>query len=210
MELASLTSEGRILLSLDHGKHTYSELRFETGLSDRWLTIKLEELEADGIIKRSGRWYGLSGRLDVSAYELSLYMRSQARQIARELARLRTVRAVILYGGVAQNNANEYSDLDMIIAVSASSPGAKREVISAISRLESKYHLTVEPLILSEQDLLDNVNSHEGGIIYGLAEGNEVLIDKTAKLDEMLHSRVEEIKRSHDYLEDERMWLKAK
>jgi len=210
VKLASLTSEGRILLSLNHGKHTYSELRFETGLSDRWLAIKLRELEADGTIKRGGRWYGLSGKLKVSAYELSLYMRSQARQIARELAGLRCVRAVILYGGVAQNNANEHSDLDMIIVVNVPSPRVKGEVISAISKLELKYHLTVEPLILSEEDLLDNVNSREGGIIYGIAEGSEVLIDKTAKLDGILHGRVEEIKRSHDYLEEERIWLRAK
>jgi len=210
VELASLTSEGRILLSLSHGKHTYRELRFETGLSDRWLTIKLEGLEASGIIEKSGRWYGLAGRLDVSVYELSLYMRSQAKRIARELARLRHVRTIILFGGVAQNNADEHSDLDMIIVLNDPTDKAKREVISVISKLELRYHLTVEPLILSEKDFLDNVYSHEGGIIYGIAEGSEVLIDKTARLEEISRGRVEEIKRSHNYLKEEGMWLRAK
>jgi len=82
--------------------------------------------------------------------------------------------------------------------------------LSEISRLESKYHITVGPLILAKQDFLDNVRSHEGGIIYGVAEGFEVLVDKTGELGKILRSRVEEIRRSHDYLKEERIWLKVR
>jgi len=210
VELVSLTPEGRIVLTLMHGRHAYSELRLETGLSDRWLTIKLEELEGGGIVKKKGKWYGLSGELDVSAYELSLYMRFQAKRMAGELAKLHFVRAIILFGGVAQKRAHEYSDLDMIIVVSEPVDNVKKEVISEISKLELRYHMTIEPLILAEEDFLDNVHSHEGGIIYGVAEGYEVLVDKTDELAKILHNRVEEIKRSHDYLEEERIWLKVK
>ena len=210
MELVSLSPEGRIVLALKHGKHTYSELRLETGLSDRWLTIKLENLEREGVVQKRGRWYGLSGELDVSAYELSLYMVFQAKRMAAELARLRFVRAIVLFGGVAQKNAHEYSDLDMIIVVSESVDKVKPEVISEVSKLESMYHMTIEPLILAEEDFLDNVYSRESGIIYGLAEGCEVLVDKTGEFAKILHDRVEEIKRSHDYLEEGRIWLKAK
>jgi len=210
VELVSLTPEGRIVLALKHGKHTYSELRLETGLSDRWLTIKLEELEGGGVVEKRGKWYGLSGQLDVSAYELSLYMIFQAKRMAAELAKLPFVRAIILFGGVAQKNAHEYSDLDMIIVVSESVDKVKKEVISEISKLESKYHITIEPLILAEEDFLDNVYSHEGGIVYGVAEGCEVLVDKTGELAKNLYNRIEEIKRSHDYLEEARIWLKVK
>jgi predicted nucleotidyltransferase len=210
LELVSLTSEGRIVLALEHGKHTYGELRLETGLSDRWLTIKLKELEKGRIIEKSGKWYGLRRKLSVSAYELSLYMRFQARQMAHELAEPRYVRTVVLFGGVAQNDANEHSDLDMIIVVSDPALEARKALVSKISKLESKYHVTIEALILGEKDFLDNVYSHEGGIIYGIAEGYEVLIDKTGRLAEILHGRVDEIRRSHDYLEEERIWLKAR
>jgi len=210
VELVSLTPEGRIVLVLKHGKHTYSELKFETGLSDRWLTIKLEELEAEGVIEKSGKWYGLSGDQNVSAYELSLYMSSQAKRMASELAKLPFLRAIILFGGVAQKKAHEYSDLDMIFVVSKSVDKVKMEVISEISKLESKYHITVEPLILAKEDFLDNVYSHEGGIIYGVAEGYGVLVDKTGELAKILHKRVKEIKRSHDYLEEARIWLKVR
>ncbi len=210
MDLVSLTPEGRIVLTLKHGKHTYSELRLETGLSDRWLVIKLGGLEAEGVVEKSGKWYGLNGEAPVSAFELSLYMISQARRMASELEDLRFVEAVFLFGSVAQKNAGEYSDLDVIIVVGEPVDRVKRETMWKISRLESKYHMTIEPLILAKEDFLDNVYSHEGGIIYGVAEGFEVLVDKTGEFGRILRNRVEEIKRSHDYLEEERIWLKVR
>jgi len=210
VELVSLTPEGRIVLTLKHGKHTYSELKLETGLSDRWLTIKLGELEGEGVVEKNGKWYGLKQETEVSAYELSLYMISQAKQMASEFANLRFVKAVILFGSVAQKNAREYSDLDMIIVVSEPYDRVKKETMLEISRLESNYHITIEPLILAKEDFLDNVYSREGGIIYGVAEGFEVLVDKTGEFGKILRNRVEEIRRSHDYLVEERIWLKVR
>jgi len=210
VDLVSLTPEGRIVLTLRHGKHTYSELRFETGLSDRWLVVKLGALEAEGVVEKSGKWYGLNGEASVSAYELSLFMISQARRMASELAGLRFVEAVFLFGSVTQKCAGEYSDLDMIIVVGEPVNRVKRKIIWEISTLESKYHMTIEPLILEKEDFMDNVHSHEGGIIYGVAEGFEVLVDKTGEFSSILRNRVEEIKRTHDYLEEEKIWLKAR
>jgi len=210
VELVNLSPTGRIVLTLKHGKHTYSELKFETALSDRWLTVKLEELERRGVVEKNGKWYGLRGKLTISAYELSLYMSSHARRMAAELARLHFVKLIVFFGSVAQKNAHEYSDLDMIIVVSELVDKVKKDVISEISKLESKYHMTIEPLILAEEDFLDNVYSHEGGIIYGVAEGYEVFVDKTGELAKILSNRVEEIKCNHEYLEGTRIWLKAK
>ncbi|MFW6111289.1 MAG: hypothetical protein ACOC6H_04555 [Thermoproteota archaeon] len=61
MELVSLTPEGRIVLALKHGKHTYSQLKFETGLSDRWLSIKPGDLETREVVEKEERWYGPGG-----------------------------------------------------------------------------------------------------------------------------------------------------
>ncbi len=205
-----MTSEGRIVLALKHGKHTYSELRFETGLSDRWLTVKLKKLMGEGVVERDGRWYGLSGELGDSAYELSLYMKFQAERMAEELAKLRSVRTIILFGGVAQNKAHEYSDLDMMIVVGKPWEKARDEVFSKISELESKHHMPIEPLVLTEEDFLENVHLRQGGIIYGVAEGFEVLVDKTGELAQILHDRVEEVKSNYHYLEEARIWLKTK
>jgi predicted nucleotidyltransferase len=210
MELVSFTPEGKIVLTLKHGRHTYSELRLETGLSDRWLAIKLGELEVEGVVEKNGRWYGLKQETCVSVYELSLYMVSQAKRIAGELANLRFVEAVILFGSVARKNATEFSDLDMLIVVGGPYDRVKGEVVLEVSRLELSYHIPIEALILSEKDFLDNVRSREGGIIFGVAEGFEVLVDKTGELGEILRNRVEKIRRSHDYLVDERIWLKVR
>lgn len=210
MKLVSLTPEGKIVVTLKHGKHTYSEMKLETGLSDRWLTVKLGELEAEGVVEKKGKWYGLKQETKVTAYEVSLYMSSQAKKMAEELANLRFVRAVFLFGSVAQKKTSEYSDLDMIIVVNEPYDKVKKAIMSTVSRLESNYHVTIEPLILAEEDFLDNVYSSEGGIIYGVAEGFEVLVDKTGKLGKILCDRIEDIKRSHDYLEEARIWLKVK
>ena len=137
-------------------------------------------------------------------------MRFQARRMAGELAKLHFVRAIILFGGVAQNNAHKYSDLDVIIVVGELDDRMKKKVLSEVSKLEWSYHITVEPLILARRDFLDNVYSREGGIIYGVAEGYEVLVDKTGEFAKILRDRVEEIRRNHDYLEEARIWLKAR
>jgi len=210
MTLASLTSEGKVLVTLWHGRHSYGELRLETGLSDRWLTVKLNELMRNRVVDKNGRWYGLARELDVSSYELSLYMVSKAKQVAHELGKLRSVLAIVLFGGVVQKRAHLYSDLDMVIVVKEPIDDAKSKVLSTVSELEWKYHVAIELLILSRKDFLDNVSSHEGGVVYGLAEGCEVLVDKTGELGKLLRDRIEEIKRSHDYLEETRIWLKAK
>ena len=101
------------MLTLKHGKHTYSELKFETGLSDRWLTIKLRKLEKEGVVERGGRWYSLKKEIPVSPYELSLYMVSQAKRIAKELANLNFINTIILFGSVAQKNAVSYTHLTL-------------------------------------------------------------------------------------------------
>lgn len=205
-----MTSEGKVLATLWHGRHSYSELKLETGLSDRWLTVKLNELMSNGVVKRDGKWYLLAGGLDVSFYELSLYMIFQAKHVARELAKLRSVLAIFLFGGVAQKRAHQYSDLDMVVVVGGAVNDVKEEVLSKISELEWKYHVAVESLILARKDFLDNIYSREGGIIYGLAEGYEVLIDKTGELGKLLRNRIEEIRCSHEFLEEARIWLKVK
>lgn len=208
MELVSLTPEGRVLLTLHHGQHLYSELKFETGLSDRWISKKLGELVDDGLIKKVGRWYGLDGLLSVSGYELNLYLRTQAMRIANELAEEDSVDAVILFGSLARGVAHEYSDIDLIIVVDGLE--GKQKIRGMIPGLESRYHFTIEPLVFSFRDFRDNLESQSGGIIYGVAEGYRVLYDSAGEVSDILEKRVEEIKGSHEYIEDVRIWVKTR
>ena len=209
MELVGLTPEGRVLLTLHHGQHLYSELKFETGLSDRWISKKLGELVDAGVIIKSGRWYGLNGPLSVSGYELNLYLRTQASKIADELAEEASVDAVILFGSLARGIADECSDLDFVI-VHSGSDDDRKEILGVIAGLESRYHFTIEPLIFSPGDFRDNVASQSGGIVYGIAEGYRILVDKVGDVSEVLERRVEEIKGSHEYLEDVRIWVRTR
>jgi len=209
MDLVSLTPEGMVVLTLTHGKHSYSELRNETGLSDRWLTVKLKELNKAGVLKKDGKWYGLTDQPTPPTYELSLYMLSQARRLARRLAQLRSVQAIILFGSVPRREAHEYSDLDMLIVVDQDLQGARSKVASKISEFEKRSHVTVEPVVLSTEDFLANIRLQEAGIVYGIAEGFEVLASKRAALRRILRERVEEVRKTRQYLEEGRIWLKA-
>jgi predicted nucleotidyltransferase len=209
MDLVSLTPEGMIVLTLKHGKHSYSELGNETDLSDRWLTVKLKELESGGVLKKDGKWYGLIDQQLASPYALSLYMLSQARQLARQLAQLHAVRVIILFGSVPRVEAHEYSDLDMLVVVDQDVESARRRVASKISEFERRYHLTVEPVVLSARDFIANIRSEEAGIVYGIAEGFKVLAAKDGKLHRILRERVEQIRKTRQYLKEERIWLKA-
>jgi predicted nucleotidyltransferase len=209
MDLVSLTPEGLVVLTLTHGKHSYSELRSETGLSDRWLTVKLKELENGGVLRKDGKWYGLTDQVAASPHELSLYMLTRARQLARQLAQLHSVRIIILFGSVAKEEAHEYSDLDMLIAVDQDVESVRRRVASKISEFERRFHLTVESLVLSAGDFRANMRSEEAGIVYGIAEGFKALVAKDATLHRMLRERVEEIRKTHQYIEEGRIWLKA-
>lgn len=196
------------MLTLHHGQHLYSELKFETGLSDRWISKKLGELVDDGLVKKSGRWYGLDGSLSVSGYELNLYLRTQAMRIANELAEEDSVDAVILFGSLARGVAHEYSDIDLIIVVDGLE--GKQKIRGMIPGLESRYHFTIEPLVFSLRDFRDNLESQSGGIIYGVAEGYRVLYDSAGEVSDILEKRVEEIKGSHEYIEDVRIWVKTR
>lgn len=208
VELVSLNPEGRVLLTLYHGQHLYSELKFETGLSDRWISKKLGELIDVGVITKSGRWYRLDEPLSVSGYELNLYLRTQAMRMANELAEKDSVEAVILYGSLARGIAHEYSDLDLIIVVD--DPDSKQKIQGMIPRLESRYHFTIEPLIFLPNDFRDNLESQSGGIIYGVAEGYQVLYDRAGDVSDILEKRVADIRGSHEYLEDVRIWVKTR
>jgi len=210
MELVSLTPEGRIVLTLHHGQHTYSELKLESGLSDRWLSKKIGELIGEGIVSKTGRWYRLKEEIAVSRFEMSLYLRSQSKKIAEILAGEDSVAAIFLFGSVARETATSYSDLDIIIVTDGQEEEIKNRLHERITDMESKYHFTVEPLILSSDDFRDNVESRSGGIVYGLAEGYEVLFDRTGESSSVLRKRVEQIREECDYLEDVRIWVKPR
>jgi len=209
-----LTPEGRIILTLEHGAHLYSQLQRETKLSDRWLMKKLDELKRAGIIKREAGWYKLAKTPAVHTYERSLYRRTLQlpQTMDHLLKRCPYIQAIVLYGSTADGTCGPRSDADLLIVVKDKPlVEARGEIIECANELELTLHISIEPLVLSVDDYLSDVSSMEGGIIYGITSAYEVLYDRTrGELTRALHDRAEEIRRNYIYLEDVRQWVKAK
>jgi predicted nucleotidyltransferase len=211
---AKLTTEGRVILTLEHGCHLYSQLQRETKLSDRWLMKKLDELKRTGVIKREAKWYKLAKTPAIHPYERSLYRRTLQlpQAVAHLLERCPYIQAIVLYGSTANYACLPRSDADLIVVVRGKPlADAKREIVECANELELTIHLSIEPLVLSVDDYLSDVSSVEGGVIYGITSAYEVLYDRTrGRLTRALHDRVEEIRRTHIYLEDVRQWVRAR
>lgn len=209
-----LTPEGRIILTLEHGCHLYSQLQRETRLSDRWLMKKLDELKREGMIEQEAGWYKLTKTPAVHPYERSLYRRTLQLPWAADhlLGKCPYIQAIILYGSTADGTCGPRSDADLLIVVKNKPLGkAKGEIIECANELELTLHIGIEPLVLSVDDYLSDVSSMEGGIIYGVTSAYEVLYDRTrGELTRVLHDRAEEIRRNYTYLEDVRQWVRAK
>lgn len=209
-----LTPEGRIILTLEHGCHLYSQLQRETKLSDRWLMKKLDELKREGIIRQEARWYKLAKTPAVHPYERSLYRRTLQfpRAVDHLLKRCPYIQAIVLYGSTADDTCGPRSDADLLIVVKDKPLAeAKGEIIECANELELAIHIGIEPLVLSVGDYLSDVSSVEGGIIYGITSAYEVLYDRTrGELTRALHDRAEEIRRNYTYLEGVKQWVRAK
>lgn len=212
--LAKLTPKGKIILTLEHGCHLYSQLQHETKLSDRWLMKKLDELKKEGTIKHEGRWYKLAKTPAIHPYERSLYRRTLQLPQAVEylLEKCSYIQTIVLYGSTADGTCGPRSDADLLIAIKDKPVSeAKEEIIELVNELELTLHLPMEPLVLSVDDYLSDVSSTEGGIIYGITNAYEVLYDRTqGELVRPLRDRTEEIRQEYTYLEDVRQWVRAK
>ena len=51
LKLFSLTPEGKIIRALSGGERSFPELFEGTGLSERWLSVKLKQLLSLGVVK---------------------------------------------------------------------------------------------------------------------------------------------------------------
>ena len=209
-----LTPEGRIILTLEHGCHLYSQLQRETKLSDRWLMKKLDELKRARIIKRGAGWYKLAKPPAIHPYERSLYRRTLQlpQAVDHLLERCPYIQAIILYGSTADDTCGPRSDADLLIVVKDKPLAeARGEIIECANELELTLHINIEPLVLSVQDYLSDVSSTEGGIIYGITSAYEVLYDRTrGEVTRALHNRAEEIRQNYTYLESVRQWVRVK
>ncbi len=211
MRLIEVTPEGRIVASLLEGPKTYGELRSSTGLSDRWLSVKLRELTSAGVVDRVGRVYRLrepskvlEDPVFVAHLRESASLRAKARLIAEELGRDERVLAVVLFGSVSRGQAREDSDVDLLVVTDVE---AWRELSVLVQDLMLRYDVPVEALFMTLDDLLVNLAAGTA-LILGVLEGYEVLLDR-AGIGPLLSVQRGRLLREWTYDEVAGTWVRA-
>jgi len=181
-KLVEITAKGKIIAALAEGPKSYSELKLSTGLSDRWLSRKLKELSFAGLVEHYGNRYQLKGLAEIVAADLvfaqflqgELSLTAKARLIAEEIGHNKGVIAVILFGSVAKGKVAEDSDIDLLVVTERE---MEERLNYVIYNLMFKYHVPVEAIFLTFDDLIINLQA-KTTFSFGLLEGYKVLFDQ--------------------------------
>lgn len=198
--LVAAFSELKITRSLEIGGKTYSELKSLTGLSDRWLTIKLKILEGLGVVQKTGNRYKLTAfnlTEDSPLTKISL--------ISTELYLLKGVLALILFGTFARNEFREDSDIDFVIVIERYPLFPKRVEL----KLEKKYEIPIDAFWFSYDDFIKNL-MEDSWLVFGLVEGCKVIFDKKNNVLPVLEYKKIEVKRKWFYDEEAEAWIPRK
>ena len=182
MSMVELTPEGKIVRALIEGPKSYSELRSATGLSDRWLSLKLREMREANLIERVNGRYLLR---DLSLIEVDpLFasslreedsLRTKAKLIAHEMSKNEGVLAVILFGSLAKGKASEESDIDLLIITEGVE--IEESLYDRIYDLMFKYDVPIDAIFMTLDDLLMNL-AMKTSFLLGVLSGYEVLFDR--------------------------------
>lgn len=190
---------------------TYTELRRETGLSDRWLSKKLKKLEEEGSVGKTGSLYTLrrsevieNDPVAMAYVKERATVRGKARLIAEQLTRRKEVVSVILFGSVARREETTDSDIDLIIVTDQESEDLNDEVYELMFR----HDLPVEAINLTLEEFVLNV-LRETTLIFGVLEEYEVLTDK-AGIRGLLKHAEETIREKWTYDPEVGTWLQKK
>ena len=207
MNLVQLTPEGKIAMELATGAKSYTELKRLTKLSDRWLSKKLKELVAAGVVELRDNRYGLA-KLDIIYNDpLALeYLKARAaplgkaRLIGGGLGRDHRVLAVVLFGSVAKGRATEESDLDLVVITEGGV-----ELNEEIYKITFRYNLPIETTFMSFEELLSHVQARTT-FLLGVLEGYEVLYDR-AGIGNILSFLKTEVEGRFYYDEEAGAWI---
>ncbi len=97
------------------------------------------------------------------------------------------IEGIILFGSYARREAKEFSDIDIIIVLKdLPKEWEKRieNVIDDTSEIALVYGIKISPLLLSREELLDNINS-EALLFIDLTRGYRIIYDKSGITEEM-------------------------
>jgi predicted nucleotidyltransferase len=211
--LVEITPEGKIVAALIRGPKSYGGLKSSTGLSDRWLSKKLEELSSSGIVEHEGSNYQLKNPNEIinadpifAGYlQGMISLKVKARLIAEEISHNEQVIAVILFGSVAKEQVTEESDIDLLVVTEVEMEDRLNNIIYD---LMFKHNVPVEAVFLTYDDLIINLQA-KTAFSFGLLEGYQILHDRGG-VENMLSIKKKEIQENWVYDEEAQTWIQKK
>ncbi|MDI6904222.1 MAG: nucleotidyltransferase domain-containing protein [Candidatus Bathyarchaeia archaeon] len=200
--LFAFTPEGRIVRALSSGEKSFSELVKATGLSERWLSIKLKQLLQLGVVKLSGKGY----QVDHEKLQAILIpsLKETAWIAAYEIVEKHPqVLSVLLYGSVAKGKAHEESDVDLLV-ISENPLNLSNDEYE----ISMKYGVAFEITSVALIEFLAMLH-FKSALLFGILEGYDVLFDR-AGITALLKVFMKDIHKNWRYNKDEELWLKLR
>lgn len=211
--LVKVTPAGGIVGALFDSPKTYGELRSATGISDRWLSLKLKELASTRIIEHQGDYYRLNDPswiveadpVFARLLQTRIPQRAKARTIANEIGRNRHVVAIILFGSVAKRKGEKESDIDLLIITDKE---MEAHLNNLVYKLMFEYDTPVDAIFQTYDDLIASLQA-KTTFSFGLLECYEVLYDKGG-VEGLLSIKKRAIRRSWIYDKEVEAWIQKK
>lgn len=202
LKLCAFTPEGRIVRALSNGKNSFSELVKATGLSERWLSIKLKQLLQLDVVKLSSNGY------QVDHEKLHALLAPSLKETAwiaayEVVEKYPQVLSVLLYGSIAKGKVHEESDVDLLVI--SENP---LDLTDDEYKISMKYRIAFEMTSVSLTEFLA-VLHFKSALLFGILEGYDVLFDR-AGIATLLKVFNKDIHKNWHYNKDEELWLKLR
>jgi predicted nucleotidyltransferase len=202
LKLFAFTPEGRIVRALSSGKKSFSEMVKTTGLSERWLSIKLKQLLQLGVVKLSGNGYQVDHEKLQAILTPSL--KETAWMAAYEIVEKHPeVLTVLLYGSVAKGKTHEESDIDLLVISENPLDLTKDEYETSV-----KHGVAFQITSVALTEFLAMLH-FKSSLLFGILEGYDVLFDR-AGITTLLKALMKDIHKDWHYNRDEELWLKLR
>lgn len=194
--------EGKIIHALSSGEKSFSELVKATGLSERWLSIKLKQLVFLGAVEHKDNGY----RVDYERLHalLNPSLKDYAWMATFEIVKAHPqVLCVLLFGSVAKGKIGEESDIDLLVVAEEPIDLSRDEY-----EVSMKFKVPFEIVAMGVREFLATLHL-KSSFLFGIIEKYVILFDR-AGIATLLRSATKEIKDAWHHDEDEELWLKMR
>jgi len=199
MKLVEFTKEGLIVHALMSGALRYKDLKRATGLSDAWLSKKLQELLKLGIVVLQDGNYSIdAGRFQEALKNEKPFI---ARLVAQEIAKRNDVLAIVLFGSLVWGPSKE-GDIDLLVVTMEE----EFDPIKVSLEMLRMFSVAVDIVHLTLKDFLKWLYD-KPPILFGILSGYEVLFDK-GYFKDLLKTLEKEVLKDWAYLEREEFWVR--